>query len=99
MGAAAKADDRNLGGDRCLDAGDAVLDHGAVNGPCTELLRREQEQVRGGLAESDLRGAEHVRVEECQEPSQREALANAVETAIRSDATRHRQRGEEVLYS
>src|SRR5271169_5663434 len=99
MAAAAKADDRNLGGDRRLDAGNAVLDHGAVAGPCAEALRREQEQVGGGLAESDLRGAEHVRLEEWQEPGQREALADALETAVRCDATRHRQRGEQVLYS
>ena len=99
MAAAAKADDRNLGGDGCLDAGDAVLDHGAIAGPGTELLRREEEQIGGRLTESDLRGAEHVRVEKRQEPGQCQALADAVETAIRSDASRRRQRGEKVLYS
>ena len=99
MAAAAKADDRHSGGDRCLNAGDAVLDHSAVSGPRTETLRREKEQVGGRLAEGDLRGAEHVRVEERQQTGNREPLADAVETAIRCDATRHRQRGEEVLYS
>ena len=66
MAAAAKADDRHSGGDRCLNAGDAVLDHSAVSGPRTETLRREQEQVGCRLAMSYLDSAEHVRVEKRQ---------------------------------
>ena len=90
MPAAAEADDGHARGNRRLDARDAVLDDNAVLRRRAETFGSEQEQVGCGFAMSDLDGAEYVRVEKRQEPGHREALADANEMAVRSDAPRHR---------
>ena len=61
---AAKSNDWHAGRDGSLDADRAVFDHDAVLARRIELLGREEEEVGSRLPPLDLRGAEHVRIEE-----------------------------------
>ena len=97
MAAAAEADHRHASGNRSFDSRNTVLHHNAVFRRRAETLRGEQEQIGRGLAVRDLRGAEHMRVEKRQQAGHREALADPVEMAVRGDAARRRQRGEQLL--
>src|SRR6266550_4606723 len=97
MAAAAKADNRHLGGDRRLDAGSAVLDDDAALWRHAEPPRSEQEKVGGGLAGCDLDGAEDVRVEKAQQAGQRQPLADSYEMAVRGNAARQGQSIQQLL--
>src|SRR5262249_19035303 len=67
MAAAAEANHRHASSNRSFDARNTVLHHYAVFRRRTETLRGEQEQIRRWLPDRDLRGAEHVGLEERQQ--------------------------------
>src|SRR5215472_9071441 len=97
VAACTKPDHRHSRRDRGLDTGRAVLDHDAVCRQHPELPGREEEEVGSGFAMRHLRGAENMRIEQRQQPGDRERLPDAVEMAVRCDATRRRQRREQLL--
>jgi hypothetical protein len=64
MTTSAKSDDRHGGRDGGRDTDRAVFNHDAVLARRIELLGREEEEIGSRLPPLDLRGAEHVRIEE-----------------------------------
>src|SRR5271163_4132641 len=60
MAAAVKAEHGHSGGDSAGDAGDGVLDDEAARGRRLHLCGGKQEQVRRGLAMTDLLGGKYI---------------------------------------
>ena len=97
MSAAAKSHDRHAGRDGGGDADGAVFYDDALLARRIELPGREQEEIGRRLSPLDLRGAEDVRFEERQQPGYRQRVTEPIEVAVRSDATRRRQCGEQLF--
>lgn len=97
MSAAAKPDNRHPGRNGSRDANGAVFDDDAMLARRIELPGREKEEIGSRLSPLDLRGAKDVWLEERQQAGYRQRVADPIEVAVRSDAARRRQCGEQLF--